>query len=179
LLQSHTFPVVFGQPWGAVEWFGAFSLAGIGLGLLSNALALRTLNVSDPRALSRTLLGLYGSMVLLMAAFAVTPSFWWAAGVMLLFDMLRGLTFPLSETFVNQFVDSRVRATVLSFMGQVDALGQMSGGPIIGWVGRISSIPVAIITAAGILSATVPLLAWLGRVAGKAGGLAEISVQSE
>ncbi|MEJ2759326.1 MAG: hypothetical protein P8046_12670, partial [Anaerolineales bacterium] len=64
---------------------------------------------------------------------------------------------PLSTAFVNHFLDSKVRATVLSMTGQVDAFGQMAGGPIIGAIGQVATIPVAIVSSAAILFPTVPL----------------------
>jgi DHA3 family tetracycline resistance protein-like MFS transporter len=102
-------------------------------------------------------------MVASMIGFALSGQFWTAIGFMLLFDTLRTITFPLSEAFVNHYVDSKVRATVLSMTGQIDAFGQMSGGPIIGYVGRLFSMPAAILAAAGILLPTVPLFGVLLR----------------
>jgi DHA3 family tetracycline resistance protein-like MFS transporter len=47
--------------------------------------------------------------------------------------------------------------------GQIDAFGQMSGGPIIGTIGRLFSMLTAILAAAGILFPTVPLFGVLLR----------------
>jgi DHA3 family tetracycline resistance protein-like MFS transporter len=102
-------------------------------------------------------------MVISMVGFSLSKSFWLAIGFMLGFDMLRDVIRPLTLAFVNHYVDSKVRATVFSMAGQIDALGQLSGGPVIGFVGRMTSIPVAIITSAAILFPTVPLFGLLLR----------------
>jgi len=157
LLTNHTFPGLFGFDMTAIEWFAIFNIASSLLVIAANQVASRRLETNSTPALARTLQGLYAVMVLSMVGFALTDHFWLAAALMLLFDTLRGVTFPLSQAFVNKYVDSKVRATVLSMTGQIDAIGQMGGGPIIGTVGRLASIPVAILTGAAILFPSIPL----------------------
>ncbi len=163
LLTNHTFPNPFGLEMGAVEWFAIINMAGILLVIASNQVARNRVDTGSTHILARILQALYAVMVISLLGFALSNSFWLAISFMLLFDMLRGVTFPLSQTFINHFVDSKVRATVLSMTGQIDALGQLSGGPVIGFVGRMTSIPVAIITSAVILFPTVPLFGVLLR----------------
>jgi hypothetical protein len=43
---------------------------------------------------------------------------------------------PLYTAWISQRIDSSVRATVLSLSSQVDAFGQIMGGPGVGWVVR-------------------------------------------
>jgi hypothetical protein len=50
---------------------------------------------------------------------------------------------PLFLTWLNQHVDSRVRATVISMRSQTDALGQIAGGPMLGLVGQFVSLRLA------------------------------------
>ena len=161
LLANHTFPDIFGIPMTAIEWFAVFSIIGSLLAIAANQLASRLMETTTPEKIARTLQMLYALMVVSMAGFALAGQFWLAAGLMLSFDALRSVTHPLSQTFVNHYIDSKVRATVLSMTSQLDAIGQMAGGPIIGAVGQIASIPAAILTAAGILSPTVPLFGLL------------------
>jgi DHA3 family tetracycline resistance protein-like MFS transporter len=163
LLENHTFPNLFGIPMGAIEWFAVFNIAASLLTIAANQVARKRVETGDTRTLARTLQGLYAVMVVSMAGFALAGPFWLAAGLMLLFDMARSLTHPISQAFVNHYIDSKVRATVLSMTGQIDAIGQMGGGPIIGTVGQIASIPVAILTSAAILFPTVPLFGLLVR----------------
>ena len=51
---------------------------------------------------------------------------------------------PLMEAWINLYVESDVRATVLSIQGQADAFGQIAGGPVVGAIGLASSVRTAI-----------------------------------
>jgi DHA3 family tetracycline resistance protein-like MFS transporter len=59
---------------------------------------------------------------------------------------------------VNQHTESSVRATVISMSSQIDALGQILGGPIVGAIGLALGIPVALTISAVILVTALPLL---------------------
>jgi DHA3 family tetracycline resistance protein-like MFS transporter len=157
LLQNHSFPNMFGFELGPVEWFAILSIIANLMVVATNQITKTQLNTSQKWTIARALQIMYAVMVASMVGFALTDRFWIAAGFMLVFDTVRSTTFPLTETFVNLFIESDIRATVLSMVGQIDALGQISGGPVIGYLGQITSIPVAILTAAGILLPTVPL----------------------
>jgi DHA3 family tetracycline resistance protein-like MFS transporter len=168
LLENHNFPDLFGLALGPVEWFAILSIAANLLVIAASQLARTRMDTASTRTLARALQVMYAVMVASMIGFALSGQFWAAIGFMLLFDTLRTITFPLSEAFVNHYVDSKVRATVLSMTGQIDAFGQMSGGPVIGFVGRLFSMPAAILTAAGILFPTIPLFGVLLRKDGAA-----------
>jgi len=62
--------------------------------------------------------------------------------------------------WTNQRLDPDMRATVLSMVGQVDAVGQITGGPAIGALGRVTSLPLAISLCSGLLA---PALAFIRR----------------
>jgi DHA3 family tetracycline resistance protein-like MFS transporter len=49
-----------------------------------------------------------------------------------------------------------VRATMFSVRGQVDAIGQITSGPVVGMVGN-ASIRAALVASAAILSPVLPL----------------------
>jgi DHA3 family tetracycline resistance protein-like MFS transporter len=46
--------------------------------------------------------------------------------------------------WINQKLDSRVRATIHSMFGQVDAIGQTVGGPVIGLLANVFSVKLAV-----------------------------------
>ncbi len=157
LLENHSFPDLFSLDLGPVEWFAILSITGNLLVIGASQIVRKRMDTTKTITLARWLQILYLSMVAAMVGFALAGQFWLAIAFMLLFDTLRSITWPLSNAFVNHYVNSDVRATVLSMTGQVDAFGQMLGGPLIGFVGRVTSIPIAIITSAAILFPTVPL----------------------
>jgi len=75
--------------------------------------------------------------------------------------MTRHIHGPIYTTWLNgKIADSRVRATVLSMQGGLDAFGQSAFGPVIGLLGTIFSLRVAITTAGAILLPALPLYAW-------------------
>lgn len=161
LLANYAFPDLLGMTMGPVEWFAVLNVASSILVIAANQAASRSADTGAPLQLARILQGLYALMVISMVGFALTGNFWGAIGCMLFFDTLRGVTSPLSQAFINHFVDSKFRATVLSMTGQIDAFGQMTGGPIIGLVGRLYSLRAAILTSAAILMPSVPLFSLL------------------
>lgn len=66
---------------------------------------------------------------------------------------------PLFNTWITQSIDQRVRATVLSMASQSDAIGQVAGGPVIGWIGTAMSLRAALVTSAVLLMPALPLVA--------------------
>ena len=77
-----------------------------------------------------------------------------AVGMIWLIDVFRSLNSPLYTTWVNQRLDPQVRATVLSMSSQVDAIGQITSGPVLGVIGSKISVRAAI-TASGLLLAPI------------------------
>lgn len=79
---------------------------------------------------------LFGSLLLSF----VTPSLGIALLGYGLISIVRGLHSPFYLTWVNHRLEPSTRATVLSLSGQLDAVGQIVGGPMIGSVARRFSI---------------------------------------
>ena len=79
---------------------------------------------------------LFGSLLLSF----VTPSLGIALLGYGLISIVRGLHSPFCLTWVNHRLEPSTRATVLSLSGQLDAVGQIVGGPMIGSVARRFSI---------------------------------------
>jgi predicted MFS family arabinose efflux permease len=107
----------------------------------------------------RVLQVLYALMIAGLSVFAWTNRFPVAVITMLLFDLSRGLTYPIQAAWTNQFIDSKVRATVLSIESQVDALGQTAGGPFLGYAGNRVGLRATLSLAAAILLPVLPLYA--------------------
>jgi MFS transporter, DHA3 family, tetracycline resistance protein len=63
-------------------------------------------------------------------------------------------------TWLNQQItDSSVRATVISFAGQADAVGEAGGGPLLGAVGNAFGIRAALVAGGLVLSPALALYA--------------------
>ncbi len=57
---------------------------------------------------------------------------------------LRSAALPLPQTWANAHAPPHLRATVLSFVGQANAAGEIVGGLALGAVATVASIPVAL-----------------------------------
>jgi MFS family permease len=90
--------------------------------------------------------------------FALAPSFALTLLGYLGARAARTVIGPLSNIWLNTQLESNTRATVLSMNGQADAVGQIAGGPIVGWLGN-SSLRLALAVGAGLLSPALGLYA--------------------
>jgi DHA3 family tetracycline resistance protein-like MFS transporter len=156
-IQSFDFPKL---PWGRdpiVSWFALIRLAGIGLSIGATQITRMKLDLFNIRRVTRLLQGLYSLIAIGLLIFAWGRNFYLAIFAVLLIDTARDLTGPLVDTWVNQLIDSRVRATMLSMTSQLDAFGQMFGGPLVGAVGSIKNIAWALSTSALLILPVVPL----------------------
>lgn len=161
-----------------VVWFGLIRATLIVMGLLANEVVRRRVDTARPRALGPVLMLNAGTIVLALAGFGLTRSFWVALGLYWLIQVLRGIAEPLREAWLNVCIDdSQVRATLFSVSSQVDAIGQIAGGPLVGAIGN-RSLRAALVTSALILSPVLPLYALAlrsgarDRVSGKGKGYA-------
>jgi len=73
--------------------------------------------------------------------------------------MFRNINNPLQTAWINQHVDSGVRATVISISSQSDAVGQIAGGPVVGYVGVLASVRAALVVGGCILTPALVLYA--------------------
>lgn len=146
-------------PLSMAAWFGLIAAISALLSMAVLGLAERRLTISGPRAAALILLVLTALRVGAVLAVALAPGFIWAFAALLLAEVVRSLSHPIYETWLNQHIGSGSRATVLSMMGQSDALGQIAGGPFVGWVGSRLSIRASLTVAALLLSPILPVFA--------------------
>ena len=69
----------------------------------------------------------------------------------------RAIEEPFATAWVNRGLPSATRATVLSTMGQSNALGQIAGGPLFGLLAAVAGVRVSIAVAAVVLVPAVAL----------------------
>src|SRR5207253_7079994 len=117
----------------------------------------------DNRAIARVLLLLSAVEVAGLLLFALAGSFAVAAAAYVGAQSFRRMTAPVFTGWVNRHLDPRYRATVLSMGGQVDALGQLIGGPLVGLVATVASLRAGMVASAALLLPTLPLLVRAGR----------------
>ena len=145
-----------------VTWFGIIQLASLGLAAAVIGPGRKRVDTSDPRALCRLLLVLTITEAASMVAFGLAGSFGLAVAAFLAYGGVRGLRDPLYAAWIVPMIQPlQVRATVLSTIGQMDAVGQVVGGPTIGLVAALTSPGVAIVAAG---NALVPVAIVLSRL---------------
>jgi DHA3 family tetracycline resistance protein-like MFS transporter len=144
-------------------WFAVLSVGGTLLALLASNTLVRRLTLPDPGSLSRTLFVLSGLQLFAGLVFAIAGSFALALAARWLLGIGRTLVFPVYATWLNRSItDSSVRATVNSIANQADAIGETAGGPVVGAIGNVVSLPAALVTSALFYT---PLLGLYGRAA--------------
>lgn len=155
ILENFTFPAVGNlEP---VVWFGIISFGTLALGFILTEIVRRRVDVDDERVALWVQLLMSFVVVVAVIAFGLASGFGAAMAAIMAVRVFRGGIHPLYWAWINKQIEPRVRATVLSMNGQVDAIGQVVGGPILGGVATALSLRAAMV-GVGLLLAPVTLL---------------------
>lgn len=175
LLQSFSLPDFGGlQP---VAYMGILGLVGSFIAAIATRIMEKRLDMSQSRALSRASFGLSILLVICLFGFALAGHFWVAVLLNWGIGVLRTLLGPITSTWANQHIESPVRATVVSMTSQVDAFGQIIGGPPVGYIGERLGVRAALLAAGFILSPVLYLYARVIRADKPAAdGVVEVAV---
>ncbi|MCY3806879.1 MAG: hypothetical protein OXG91_10365 [bacterium] len=142
----------------AVVFFGVVWFIMAGLSIPVMVWLRRRLATPDTPRDARLLVRLLAVASVGALALAISPIFALALAGWTILDVAGETTYPLAEAMANREASSGVRATVISFLGQAEALGQVLGGVTLGLVAQFVSVPVALATAASLLAiAAVPV----------------------
>ena len=80
--------------------------------------------------------------------------------------MVRGLAWSVlpvvAEVWVNRQAESESRATVQSFLGQAESIGEIGGGIVLGLVARRFNVPIAMYGSAFLFAASA-IFVWRSR----------------
>lgn len=158
LLDNFRLPVFFGS--NQLSFFIMLEAIGAVLYLFVVRFVEKRLDTNSPRAIGRAMLLVTALITVTMLTFALAPSLLLAVIAMTAVGLLRGVSGPLQTTWINQKLDSRVRATIHSIFGQVDAIGQTMGGPAVGLVANLFSVRLAVSISSLLLS---PALVFIQR----------------
>jgi DHA3 family tetracycline resistance protein-like MFS transporter len=138
-------------------WFGLIELVGRLLALGATEIARRRA-FSAPGQAARSLLWIVSAMVVSLLLVATGPTLGMVLAAMWTFNTFRALYMPIHEAWINQNIkDSSVRATVISMIGQLDAFGEIAGGPGVGLIGERVAIRAALLVSTALLIPAVPL----------------------
>ena len=150
ILDNFSFPAL--GPLKPDSWFGVINAIGLLLGVVATEIVRRRLDIDSQRSIARLLLASSAGLAISLLVFAFSGNLLLALGANWGIGVLRSLIGPVYQAWVNQKLDPSTRATVLSMSGQVDAIGQVAGGPALGAIGNLVSVRAAIAAAALVLS---------------------------
>ena len=147
------------------ERAGAFTLFAL-VGAVVSLVASLAVNRWAPQAVAHPhpnlfLAGFAGIQALGVLVFAFSGNLWAAMAGLWVREAAAVVAGPVEAAWVNRHVDAASRATVLSVSSQLNAVGEIAGGPPLGLLARARSIPVALVGAAVLLSPAVVLYARL------------------
>ena len=132
ILSNFAFPDAPRLP--AIAWFALINLVSLIASVAAVEVARRRIDTETHIGAARTLLVLHVTLTGLIFVFALAVSFEMAALSYLLTRVVRRVALPIASAWINLGLTSDVRATVHSLNAQADALGQISGGPLLGWL---------------------------------------------
>jgi len=142
-----------------VIFIGAIQAVGLLLAVGGTELARRSIDTDSHRSVARSLMIITGVLVVCLFLFAQARLLVVALLAFWVIYVSRNIIYPVYTAWINQRVDSQVRATVHSMSGQMDAAGQIVGGPILGFIGSAISIQAALTVSSLLLLPTLPLYA--------------------
>lgn len=142
-----------------VVWFGIINAVARLLTIAATEIVRRRLDATSHIAVAWTLFAMYALLMVSVVAFGLSGNFGLALGTYWSVYMLRRSSEPLYLAWVNQSLEPSVRATVLSLSTQMDALGQIAGGPTLGVLAQTVSVRAAIVAAGALLSPALALFA--------------------
>jgi len=157
IIDTFDVPVIFGKT--DVVFFGLLRAGSMILSILATHFVEKRVSTVSPLAIGRATLGITFGISAGLIGFALSPIFAVTIVAYWIISVLRNVMEPLYSAWVNQKLDSNTRATVLSMSSQVDAIGQMGGGPLVALVAGIYSVAAAIVTSGLLLLPALPLIA--------------------
>ena len=158
LLDNFELPILFGN--NQVAFFAALRVAGTILTILAVRFVETRVDSTSPLAIGRAVLVVTGIISIALIGFALSPLLLLSLGLYLVVSVLRNVHIPLQTAWVNQKLDPQVRATVHSMFGQVDAIGQVMGGPVVAAIASVGSAIASLVTSGLLLT---PALFFIGR----------------
>ena len=150
LIDTFELPAVFDG--NQVLFFSVLRVAGTILTIFAVRFVEKRVDSTSPLAIGRAVMVVTAGISVAMLGFALSPYLVLTLALYLVIDALRDVNIPLQTAWINQKLDSKVRATVHSMFGQVDAIGQVLGGPIVAAIAAAGSAVASLVTSSLLLT---------------------------
>ena len=150
LLDTFELPIIFGG--NQVAFFAVLRIVATVLTIFAVRFVEKRVDTGNSLAIGRAMLLVTGLISLSLIGFALSSLLLLSLGLYLSISVLRDIAGPLQSAWVNQRLDSKVRATVHSMFGQVDAIGQVVGGPIVAGIAAVGSAVTSLVTSGMLLA---------------------------
>lgn len=165
IIKDIGFPQIYAI--SAVSWFGIINGVSMLLSILAAEIVKRSITEKGREAAIWILYAVNILMVASVIGFGLSGNFALAVSVLWLNKIVRRINGPIYRAWTNKHLNSEVRATVFSMSGQVDALGQIIGGPIIGVIASKTSVALGIVLTGLMMAPVVPLFTAMFRSSAK------------
>ena len=163
IIQDFRLPPLLGAD-NPGAWFAAVALGGslvaLLLSLVVSRLQTRRLHDMHPATFLAVCAGV---QVLCVVGVALGDTLGLALAALWIKGAVQAVAAPVEAAWLNRELRSDVRATVLSMNAQVNAIGQVSGGPPLGALAGRTSVATALLATAGLLAPTAGIFGWLAR----------------
>ena len=161
LIDHFQLPGLFGM--NDVAFFGFLRAGGMLLAIAVTRSVEKRLDANHAPSIARAMLWITILLSASIFIFAFSPALGVSVLAVTLVDITRNVMAPLYNAWINQRLDSDTRATVISMSGQVDAIGQISSGPVAAFI-SLWSIQAAITVASLLLLPALPLIGRANRL---------------
>jgi MFS transporter, DHA3 family, tetracycline resistance protein len=161
LLRDIKFPQLSGLH--PAMWFSLFACAAALLGVGATELAKRRTERLGPDSVAGGLLALTLAIGAAVVVMATAHAFTLVVTAYVAVSVLRPVVDPLLSGWMVTRIESSVRATALSAKDMFDSGGQIVGGPVIGAVGTLTSIRIALLAGAAALAPAAACVALASR----------------
>jgi MFS family permease len=103
-----------------------------------------------------------------LALIGLVPSFWIAVVLLVLWGLVFAAVTPVRQAYLNGLIESRERATVLSFDSLLGSSGAVAAQPLLGRAADAWGYPLSYLCSAGIQTLSIPFLCLARREAADA-----------
>jgi MFS family permease len=149
--------------WGNAR---AYAIAGLAAAIVAGAQIAGGLLVPHIGRLfrRRTTVLLAGTIVsvAMLAAIGLVPSFWMVITLLSLWALMFAAVTPVRQSYLNGLIESKERATVLSFDSLLGSSGAVIVQPVLGKAADAWSYPASYLASAALQAIAIPFC-WLAR----------------